>query len=404
VRQWGRRKNEDLWFLSDKTTMTFANETPAEDTTTNVTVDTTGGKKVLQRSTNPRDRKYYNQDIPVTPDMILASNNRIILAYYNLGFIYVEGLNDYQRSIGSFEKLVDRFPGNKYQVAACYKLYDLYKTLGNNEKSDYYKNLILTKYSQTDFAKLLVNPDYYKEIQARRKDASVLYEDTYKAFQNQQFYMVINNCDIATLKYSSDSVLMPKFEYLKALSTGKIDVQDSMVAGLKRIISRYPKSEVVPLASNILEYVKRQKVSKGKGTGGTDTTGVEEEPIMLPYTYNPNSVHFYILVVNNDVTDVNAQKNKIADFDDRFYDLDNLEVSSLLLEGNQEMITVNSFPNSEKAMAYFQNIKENKYVFTKLESAGGFSNFVISAENYPIFYKSKNIAQYQRFFKKNYGE
>jgi hypothetical protein len=139
-------------------------------------------------------------------------------------------------------------------------------------------------------------------------------------------------------------------------------------------------------------------------TTGVDTTALPGEPVTLPYTYNPNSIHFFILIVNNELTDVNAQKIKIADFNDRFFDLEDLEVSSILLEGNQEMITVNSFPNSEKAMNYYRNIKENKYVFTKLESTGSYSEFVISAENYPIFYKSRNVAQYQRFFKLNYGE
>ncbi len=403
IQQWGRRKNEDLWFLSNKTQISFATETTEEDTTGMASADTTGGKKAAPRSTNRKERKFYTQDIPTTPEMLLASNNKIVQAYYNLGFIYVEDLSEYQKGIEAFETLNQRFPDNKYQVASYYKLYELYKSLGNDAQSNDYKNLILTKYSQTDFAKLLVNPNYYKDMQVKSKEASGLYEDTYKAFQNQQYYMVINNCDIASTKYSADSVLMPKFQYLKALSTGKIDVQDSMVSELNRIVKKYPKSEVVPLASNVLEYVKRSKMTRGQSMG-TDTTKMEEEPLAVPYTFNPNSVHFFVLIVNNNLIDVNAQKIKIADFDDRFFDLDNLEVSSILLEGNQEMITVNSFPNSEKAMNYYRNIRENKYVFTKLESTGDYSEFVISAENYPVFYKNRNVSQYQRFFKKNYGE
>ena len=84
--------------------------------------------------------------------------------------------------------------------------------------------------------------------------------------------MVINNCDIARLKYSADSLLMPKFEYLRALSTGKIDVQDSMVAALQRILIKYPQSDVRPLAQNIMDYVRRQKGSPESETG-TDSTG-----------------------------------------------------------------------------------------------------------------------------------
>jgi tetratricopeptide (TPR) repeat protein len=398
IKKYGRRKNEDNWFLSDKTVVSFATE-EAEDTSLLVP-DTTGGKKIEAKTTNPKDRKYYLQDIPFSPDQVLASNNNMIQAYYNLGFIYIEGLNDYPKSIESFETLNERFPQNKYRAASCYKLYFIYKELGNDAKSDYFRNMILTQYPETDFARLLVNPDYFKEIRSKLKESGQLYEETYQAFTKQQYYMVINNCDIARLKYSADSLLMPKFEYLRALSTGKIDVQDSMVAALQRILIKYPQSDVRPLAQNILDYVRRQKGSPESGTG-TDSTGFEE-PVAVPYSFNAGSVHFYVLIVNNEQTDVNAQKVKISDFNTRYFDLDNLDVSSLLLDGSQEMITVNSFPDSERALVYYRIIRENKYVFTKLESTGGFSDFIISAENYPIFYKSKNIQQYQRFFKKNY--
>ena len=66
------------------------------------------------------------------------------------------------------------------------------------------------------------------------------------------------------------------------------------------------------------------------------------------------------------------------------------------------MITVNNFDNDEKAMDYYISIQNNPYIFTKLENSGGYDDFVISAENYPIFYRNKDIKQYLRFFEKYY--
>jgi hypothetical protein len=100
--------------------------------------------------------------------------------------------------------------------------------------------------------------------------------------------------------------------------------------------------------------------------------------------------------------DVNALKIKISDFNSKFHSLSNLQVNSLLLNDPQEMITVNNFDNDEKAMDYFISIQNNPYIFTKLENTGGYSDFVISADNYPIFYRSKDIQQYLRFFEKYY--
>ena len=66
------------------------------------------------------------------------------------------------------------------------------------------------------------------------------------------------------------------------------------------------------------------------------------------------------------------------------------------------MITVNNFEDSQKATNYFLSIRDNEYIFTKLNQTGNFDQFVISAENYPIFYRNKNIQQYLTFFTKNY--
>jgi tetratricopeptide (TPR) repeat protein len=401
VKKWGHRTLEDNWFLNDKNIVAIVNENPS-DTSSGEPSDSSGGKKKEDKKLdNNKSRSFYLKDIPFKPEQLEASNTKLIQAYYNLGFIYIEGLKDYDGSIGSFETLLSRFPTNKYYVGTCYELYRLYGDLDNKERSDYYKNLILTRFPETDFAKLLINPDYYKEIQSRHQEVASLYGDTYRAFTNQQYYMVINNCDLALKTYPTDTALMPKFEYLKALATGKIEVVDSLVAEMKSVIKKYPKSNVRPLAQNVLDYLGKQHNSKGEPIVTDTTTKVEDTGPKI-YSFSPEAIHFYVLIVNNDKTDVEALKVKIADFDSKYHDLENLQVNSLLLEGSQEMITVNNFPNSEKGLNYYLSIKDNDYIFTKVKQTGDYYQFVISADNYPIFYKSKNIQQYIKFFEKNY--
>jgi hypothetical protein len=123
---------------------------------------------------------------------------------------------------------------------------------------------------------------------------------------------------------------------------------------------------------------------------------------MKLYKLDENAVHFYVLIVNGNLVDVDALKIKIADYDSKFHDLENLMVNSLMLDNERQMITVNNFDNSEKAMNYLIGIRDSKYIFTKLENTGEFYDFVISVENYPVLYKNKDISQYLRFFEKNY--
>jgi tetratricopeptide (TPR) repeat protein len=397
VKKWGRRKPEDNWFLTNKMSMTAITE---EQVDTSAMEGDSSSSKGVAKSNNPKDRKFYLQDIPTTPEQIKISTDKIIQAYYNLGFIYIEGLNDYPKSIESFETLLQRFPDNKYNVATCYKLCQLYKDLENLPQSDLYRNLILTKYPETDFAKLLVNPDYYKEIQSKDQEIGILYEDTYNAFKNQQYYIVINNTDQASAKFPGDTVLMPRFEYLKALSLGKIEVVDSLVIAMQRIIIKYPKSPVKPLAQNILDFLGKQRNSQGEPIV-TDTIQ-SIAPGEKLYSFNPNDVHFFVLIVNNEQTNVDALKIKISDFNTKNHDAAGLQINSLLLDNNLEMITVGNFDDSERAINYFNDINQSQYIFARLETTGGYFVFLISTENYPILFKNKNIQQYMRFFEKNY--
>jgi tetratricopeptide (TPR) repeat protein len=400
LRKYGKRKQEDNWFLTDKSVVNL--EETASTTDTTEEGDTTKGKKAEKKISDKKDRKFYLQDIPLKPEQITASNDKIIKAYYSAGFIYIEGLKDYEHSTGAFETLLSRFPDNKYNTATCYELYSLYKDFGNQPKSDYYKDLILTRYPETDFAKLLINPNYYKEVLARQQEASHLYEDTYIAYTNQQYYMVIHNYDEAKSNYSKDSTLMPRFAYLRAMALGKIEVQDSLIAALQKLILNYPKSEIKLLAQNVLDYINRTKGGGGQTTPINADSIKALETAQKIYTFNPDAIHFYVLIIDDNKTDVDALKIKISDFNSKYHDLDNLQVNSLLLENSQEMITISTFDNSEKAMSYYASITNSKYIFTKLETSGGYSNFVISADNYPIFYRNKNIQQYLKFFEKNY--
>jgi len=400
-RKWGQRKLEDNWFLSNKMVANIPTETQPSDSVSGAAGDSVnGGKKGLAKSKNPKERAYYLPDIPLTKEKVLASNDMIIEAYYQAGFIYVEGLGDYVNATETFLALLNRFPSNKYKIQTAYELCQLYAHLQNQPKSDQYKNQILTLYPESDYAKLLVNPNYYKEINARQSDASKLYSDTYKAFTNQQYYMVINNADIARTKFKSDSVLMPKFDYMRALALGKIEVVDSLVAAMNKVIRDYPRSKVKPMAENVLAFLGTPKDAKGLPVA-PDSTTIADNTMKL-YKFDPNAMHFYVLIVNDQLVDVDALKVKISDYNAKFNDLDNLMVNSLLLDNGRQMITVNNFDNSETAMNYFMGILSSKYIFTKLENAGEYFNFVISVENYPVLYKNKDIPQYLRFFEKNY--
>jgi len=405
AKKWGRRKFEDNWFLTDKV-MANVNTEPTVDTSrlaASEGSDTGSAKKPEQRSSNPKDRKFYTQDVPMTTAKLKVSNKKVMDAYYKAGFIYIEGLNDYGHSVDCFETLVKRYPEFPRKAQTFYELYTLYKGLKNDQKADYYRTQLLTTYPETDYAKMLVNPNYLQEMASKKSEISKLYEITYKAFQNQQYYMVISNAAEAHAKYSIDTALLPRFDYLRAMSLGKIEVADSMLVALNKIQLEYPASPVASLAQDVLS-----SIANASGNGSPAGKSLADSTLAIlkqaesMYKFDSTAVHFYVMIVNSSKVEVNALKIKIADFNTKFHGLESFEVNSLLFDNNDEMITVSPFDDARAAMQYLASIRDSKYIFTKLETSGDYSDFVISVTNYPVLYKNKDIGKYQKFFEKNY--
>lgn len=388
IQKWGERKLEDLWRLSNKQTISFGNEEEEM-----MASDTLMGDSLITKVEDPMKRKYYLQNIPLTEEDIIASDNMIKEAYFNLGKLYKEGLEDYPKSKEAFLTLISRFPENKYILETYYNLYKLYESDGDTENMELYKTLILSSFPDSDFARVIENPNYFEELAAQQNEAEKIYSKTYKAFKEGQYFLVVNYAENAIEKYQ-DTALLPKFEYLRALSLGKVEVVDTLLAALTHIIRTYPKSEVTPLARNIM--------SKYKGEG-EDIEEIEEPKgkADVPFVYKPRESHFFVVVANRDSVNVSALKVRLSDFDRKYFSLRKLNINSFLYDNKQQLVTVNAFENDEDAMNYYRTIEQNEYVFANLNPKSYFF-FIISNTNYPILIKEKNLSTYLKYFENKY--
>ena len=133
-RKWGMRKLEDNWHISDKRSISnglanFGDEGEGEE-----------GKEQDSLSANltNHDRGYYLLDLPMTEEQQAEAHKQIATALYNVGFIYLDRLSDYPRSIESYERLDKSYPGNENELPAWYALYKMYNDLHETEKADDY--------------------------------------------------------------------------------------------------------------------------------------------------------------------------------------------------------------------------------------------------------------------------
>ena len=99
-RKWGRRKLEDNWRRRNKASIGLADETGEE------LAEMTGGEREVK---DVKSREYYLQDLPLTPEMLQASEKQIEEAYYKAGEIYLYRLNDPEKALECFDAYIQRF-------------------------------------------------------------------------------------------------------------------------------------------------------------------------------------------------------------------------------------------------------------------------------------------------------
>ena len=113
-----------------------------------------------------------------------------------------------------------RFPTCKYQLQCYYQLYRTYAALGNTERSEYYKNIILNEHGNTEYAEIIRNPNYLTEKANEKSNLDIFYEETYRKYLNGEYAAVIARKTDADVQFPQN-ILTPKFDMLKTLSIGR---------------------------------------------------------------------------------------------------------------------------------------------------------------------------------------
>lgn len=391
ARIWGNRKLEDNWRRKNK-------ESVAPTMTENALEDSLAAKK---DTFDVKSKAYYLRNIPTTQAAMDSSNARVIDAYYSLGMIYREQLDDKPRSVEAFEALLKRYPTNKYTLSSYYQLYRLNLSMGNKERAEYYRNLIIKQYPDSEYANILQNPNYLKELEAFKGRAAEFYGETFAAYEAQDYDAVIQNAGQAHIRFEKSDQL-PRFDLLKAMAIGKTQKLDAFEAALKELVAKYPNGEERKEAENILKYIEGVR-------GGADEKLPDEKVLNIPvaieqslYRLNKDTVHYYVSVIGKMGFNNNPLKAKISDFNGEFYSLESLTIKNMMINPLSQLVYVEKFENAAKAKAYFETIKQKPEIYEGL-APEEYRHFIISAGNFNIYYKDKNIDKYLEFYKTNYA-
>jgi hypothetical protein len=251
---------------------------------------------------------------------------------------------------------------------------------------------------------MLTNPNYLKELSEKQNEENKFYQEVYENYQKGDFLNTIAQADQGLSKYKG-SKLESKFSLLKSLSIGKTSDLHTFRTSLNEIVEKYPKTEVSDVATNILEYIRKQELRlasvQTKDTVKNNIETVKTEDVKTAVTYKePKGEHLFIAVVPKK-SNLNQLKFNLVSFNvDAFINID-LSVNSQPLNEFFDLIRVEKFKDSKQVMEYYQAIMSKEGLFNPLKPED-YTLFVISSENYSLFLVDKSLVDYLKFFNSTY--
>lgn len=397
TRIWGSRKNEDNWRRSDKASVAPVEydemTTDTGDFSNDFIVDSEGD--TIKVSNDWQDPSYWLKDLPLTDSALTASDDRLIEAYYKLSIIYKEQMLDLPKSIETLDTLNYRFTPHKYQVDTYYRLYRMWEELGKSALADEYKQKILDEFPDSDFAKIIRDPEYFSHQENKNAVAEAFYEKTY-GYYNRGFYsQTIISCDEGITLYSQ-TYLLPKFKLLRALAVGKEQGKEQFIIELQKLSNEYNGEEVGTKADELLAAIAA--IEKGEEVEEVE----EEEEEESPYTFEPNTKHNFVVLLPTTKGNTQVLKTNIADYNLQNYRSSGLKSRNLVLKQDTQMVAIQSFNDAKLALDYKSNFDNNTGKLSYINQ-NNFPRFIISYNNYAVFYQRKDLEEYMKFFNKYYN-
>jgi len=383
-RRWGNRKAEDNWRRSNKTRVANTQFTDNPNEQDQQAADT--AKEVLDY----KKPEFYLKDLPLTDSLMNISNEKIALAMLNAGKAYNERIEDKVKAIEMLESLTKKFPSSDLMPEALYTLYRILKD-ENSTRAESYRQLLLQKYPDDEFARILSDPAYYEKKLADLKLNEKLYEEAYNQYLNEKYREAISQCEDALQKYP-ENILAPKFMLLHSYALARISDERTFKEDLNVLIKKWPGTDESKKAEELIAYLNK-KMPELK---------VEEDKVIAAelYVADTTTVHVFVLVISDPTFNINQATFDVISYNIDNYTNSNYRTEGKVIDGKYVMITVSGFNSYRKVLEYYNSFRIELNV--RNPKASKMMSFIIGTENLKALNTDQNPERYQLFFLEKY--
>ena len=336
---------------------------------------------------------FYLEQLPCgDQDELLLLENNLMASLYEAGNIYLHKLDDVDQSIGMYDRVSKEYLPQEKAIAGLYQLYIIYKDKNKSTESNIYKTTILKDYKNSEYAQLILNPNYKEGQRLIQQKEALEYTSTYKLYSEKEYLSVIKITD-EILQFDTLNTFYCKYSYLNALSLGKLSYDSSYKKRFEKALSKTVKnckgSEYYAPAKALLNKIRNinsiENAKDGKSV----------------FIYDNSVAHKFVLFFPKESEgNINSLKNKLSNFNKSSFSKSSLKTSNSFLTEKNQLILVQEFVDPAAAMDYYDALRVNKGALKG--TLNKFECFIISEKNLAALYIGKDLTKYISFFKANY--
>ena len=429
----------------------------------NPTGNLKGGNTKLSQPETKKEAGDQNEDfsfeglmsrLPLSPEQMDESRNKVALAIYGLARVYQEDLEDYEMATDTYDTSLQRFPDSLYDGDLYLGMYYCYSKLGDKAKADYYKNLLENGFPSSRSFNALKNPDLLNPG-GKTAEGTRMYEQIYNLFIEGKFDEAIAGKKNADSLYGKN-YWTPQLLYIEAVYHVKQKNDSLAIQSLKQIVTLFPDAPLKPRAERLIDVLGRRKeiedyltklqVTRMKEDSVitvqpqrvrmvrndstiirpqklSDSTRTLSDPIAGkiglvqdslinipkkvsgPYVFNYTASHQVIMILDKvDGTYVNESKNAMSRYVSDYFSGQNLTVARDALDKERSLIVFQPFADAQEALQFLIKVRKAAPDELSWLPAGKYSFMLIDADNLVRMKETKDIPGYKALLKKQFPE
>lgn len=383
-RRWGTRQLEDNWRRQNRTRSTQAQPSANPEENIDAATDSIAATPENQKP------EFYLKNLPLNDTLLRASNGRIADAILEAGKLYSEQFTDYDKAIESFETLLQRYPNSVLEPEALYNIYRVYQ-VEKDSRAEAYRQRLLSKYPDSEFSKILSDPEYYQRKIEELRKAENLYQEAYAEYLAENFERAVSLCDEGLSTYSKDD-LAPKFMLLRSYCIARITDERTFKDELSRLMKEWPGTPESARAAELIAFLNQEN---------PELKFEEEQQIAKEiYIDDKESPQIFVLIIQSSVFNINQATFDVISYNIDNYTNNNYRTQGSLVDDRYIMITVGGFPDLQGAMNYYNSFRTERIV--RNTTGASMMTFVIGASNLRTLNTDKNPERYRIYFMENY--